>query len=215
MEPVDMCGWHDWLGSGDQGGERLDEQSGKLIGGAKAPGTIKTYNRCFRRWDEFRQLRNKQALILPHEDIKEAGRDVLRFMTLHHGPLQKTAATVELYLRAVAYTHRLHTGLNPINEMFRVEAFPQGARRDEGQPNRKLPESCEDLIEIQRGIAPGCPNEKIIFSVVLIGWYSMLRESEYLGPGMKGVSPNTFRHSIRAMDLEAYLDSKRVPWGAQ
>ena len=42
----------------------------------------------------------------------------------------------------------------------------------------------------------------------------MLRKSEYLGPGAKGATPNTFRYSIRAMDLEAFKDSKRVPWGA-
>ena len=212
-EPVVMCDWSDWLGKGTQGREKLDEQSNRLIGGAKAPEAIETYDRCFRRWAEFRKLQEENEFILPQEDKHDAERDVLRFITLHHGPLQKTAATVELYLRAMAYMHRLHTGINPINEMFRVKAFLQGARRDEGPPNRKLPVSCEDLLEIQRSITPGCLGERIIFCVILLGWYFMLRKSEYLGPGMKGNSPGTFRHSIRAMDLEAYCDSKRVAWG--
>ena len=41
----------------------------------------------------------------------------------------------------------------------------------------------------------------------------MLRKSEYLGEGMKGNTPGTFRHSVRVMGLEAFSDSKRAPWG--
>ena len=211
--PIAMCDWSDWLGSDSQGRDRLDEQSNRLIGGAKAPGTIKTYNRCFQKWVEFRSLQDKPAIITPAEDKLSAETDVVRFATLHHGPLQKTAATVELYLRALGYMHRLHTGLNPLSDMFRVKLLLQGARREEGPPNRKLPVSCEDLLEIQKGLSSGSVNEHIIFCVILLGWFYMLRKSEYLGPGMSGASPGTFRRSVRVMDLEAFEDSKRVPWG--
>ena len=135
--PIAMCDWADWLGGESQGRERLDEQPHKLIGGAKAPGAIRTYERCFRKWSEFRELQNKPALITPGEDRFSAEVDVLRFSTLHHGPLQKTAATVELYLRALAYAHRLHTGVNPMSEMHRVKLLLQGARRDEGPPQQE------------------------------------------------------------------------------
>ena len=144
---------------------RIDEQSDRLIGGAKAPGAIKTYNRCFRRWAHFRELQHKTALITPGEDLGEAEKDVLRFATLRHGPLQKRAATVEIYLRALAYAHRLHSGLNPLGEMFRVKLLLQGARRNEGPPNRKLPVSCEDLIGIHDALTPGCINEKSRFAL--------------------------------------------------
>lgn len=211
--PVTMCDWDGWMGPETQGRRKSDEQSDKLIGGAKAPGAIETYNRCFRRWSEFRELRNKPALINPQEDIREAERGALRFTTLRHAPLQKSASAVELYMRAMAYMHRPHTGLNPINDTFRVKLSLRGARRGEGPPNRKIPVSCEDLIEIYHGVTPGCINEGIIFCVVLLGWYFMIRKSEYLGHGIKGNIPSTFRHSIRVMDLEPYFDSNRVTWG--
>ena len=125
----------------------------------------------------------------------------------------KTAATVELYIRALAYAHKLHTGINPISEMFRAKLLLQGARRDEGPPRRNLPVPCEGFSEMHRNIAPGCLGEKIIFCIILSGWYLVLRKSEYLGPGLKGHNTNTFRHSIRAMDLEAYKDQARAEWG--
>ena len=208
-----MCDWQDCLGSGAQGRVTLDEQPERLIGWDKSTGTIKTYNRCFRRWAAFRELQDKSALITPIDETQEAGRGVLRFPTLHHGPLQKSAETAELHMQAFDYMPRLHTGLDPLNKMFRAKLFLQGARRDEGPPNRKLPAPCGDLIEIYHRITPGCIDEGIILCVILIGRYFMLRKSEYLGPGVKGTGPNKFRHSIRAMDLEEYLDSKRVPRG--
>ena len=208
-----MCDWPGWLGTNTQGRGKLDEQSGKLIGCSKAPGTIKTYNRCFKKWAEFRILHGKTGLIMPEGDIADAERGVLRFATLHHGPLLKSDAAVDIYLRPLAYIHRLHTGLNPVERMFRVKLLLQGAKRDEGPPNRKLPASCEDLIEIHRGPTPGCINEQIIYCVILAGWFFMLRKSEYLGPGLQGQSPNTFRHSIRVLGPEAYKDSKRVSRG--
>ena len=172
IEPVTLCEWPDWLGSGTQGRERLGEQSHRLIGGAKAPWCYKTYNRCFRKWAEFRELQGKDALIWPHENSDLAEKDILRFCSLHLGPLRKSAATVELYLRALSYVHKLHTGINPLTEMFRAELFLQGARREEGPPYRKLPISCEDLLGIYHGIAPGCINERITFCVILLGWFS-------------------------------------------
>ena len=144
-EPITLCDWSGWLGKETHGGDRLDEQSERLIGGAKAPGTVKTYNRCFRKWAEFRGLQRKPALIWPHDDLQGAEKDIPRSCSLRLGPLQKSAATVELYLRALSYAHRLHTGLNPIDEMFRAKLPLQGSRRDEGHPNRKPPISCEDL----------------------------------------------------------------------
>lgn len=144
--PVSMCDWQGWLGNDTQGRGRLGEQSDKMIGGAKAHGAIETYNRCFPKWARFREFQGKPALITPQGDIMDAARDVLRFATLHHGPLQKTATTVELYIRALAYMHRIHTGINPLNDMFRAKLLLQGAMRDEGPPNRKLPVSCEDLL---------------------------------------------------------------------
>ena len=93
-----------------------------------------------------------------------AEKDVLRFSTLQHGPLQKSAATAELYLRALAYARRTHTGLNPLNEMFRVKLFLHGARRGEGPPNRKLPLSRGDLIGIHDALTPGCVSEKSSFA---------------------------------------------------
>ena len=208
-----MCDWAGWLGADTQGRDKLDERASQLIVGAKAPGTIKTYNRCFKKWAEFRLLQGKHGLIMPEEDIMDAEKDVLRLATLHHGPLLKSAATVELYLRSLSYMHRLRTGINPLERMYRVKLLLQGAKREEGPPNRKLPVSCEDLIEIHRSLTPGCINEQIIYCAVLLGWFFMLRKSEYLGPGLPGQSHSTFRHSIRALDLEAYKDSKRVIWG--
>ena len=58
----------------------------------------------------------KTGIILPEDDITAADQDVLRFDALHRGPLLSSAATIELYLRSLAYMHRSHTGVNPLGK---------------------------------------------------------------------------------------------------
>ena len=209
--PITICDWGNWLYEGSC--MKLDKEIDVLAGGAKAPGTIKTYSICFKRWAHFRDLQNKNFIIDPKDDQQEAELDLLRFAALQFGPLQKSAATINLYFKAIVYVHKVQTGVNPCENMQRVKLMLQGATRQDGPPKRKLPISVEDLLTIKRITDPDNVDETILMCVILIGWYFMLRKSEYLGPGMKGVGPKNYRFSIRMMDLEPHRGLQKVEWG--
>ena len=115
--PTALCNWTGWWSQNSAA--LLDHDIDVLVGGAKAPGTLKTYVSCFKHWAHFRDLLNKPSLLLENENIFEAEKDVLRFAALHFGPLGKAASTVNLYLQAIGYAHKVHMGHNPLDNMKR------------------------------------------------------------------------------------------------
>ena len=115
---ITICDWGNWIYGGSS--VKLDNEIDSLVGGAKAPKTIKTYAGCFKKWAHFGDLQNKSFLIEPQEDKKASETDLLRFATLQFGPLQKSAATVALYFTAIEYVHKVQIGYNPWENMPRV-----------------------------------------------------------------------------------------------
>ena len=88
-------------------------------------------------------------------------------------------------------------------------------RRLDGPHQRKLPISREDILTLKDCLDSSNVGEMIIFCVILMGWYFMLRKSEYLGPGMKGTFPANYRFSIRTFDIEPHFRSQKVEWGGE
>ena len=213
IQPTALCTWMGWWSSSST--NMLDHDIDCLVGGAKAPGTIKTYVSCFKHWAHFRFLLGKPCLFDDDENTHDAEKDTLRFCALHFGPLGKAASTINLYLQAIGYAHRLHKGHNPLEHMQRVKLLMQGARRRNGPPIRKLPISCEDLKFIRRALDQEDIDSNILFCTIALGWFFMLRRSEYLGPGLAGHVKGTFRHSVRGVDIEPKFQGKRTDWDAE
>ena len=209
-QPTALCTWMGWWSSSST--NMLDHDIDLLVGGAKAPGTLKTYVSCFKHWAHFRYLLGKPSLLGNNEKPVDAEKDVLRFSALHFGPLGKAASTISLYLQAIGYAHRLHLGYNPLENMQRVKLLTQGARRRSGPPIRKLPISCEDLKLIRKALQPDDIDSNILFCTIALGRFFMLRRSEYLGPGLAGQRVHNFRNSIRGLDIEPKAKGKRTEW---
>ena len=105
----------------------------------------------------------------------------MRCPTSQYGPLRKSAESVTLYLRSIAYVHRLQTGVSHLGYMLRVKLLLEGARLLEGPPRRKPPIYCDDIIAIKMGVAANSIREKNIFYTILIGWYFVLRKKRLFG----------------------------------
>ena len=213
VQPTALCNWTGWWSQNSAA--LLDHDIDILVGGAKAPGTLKTYVSCFKHWSHFRELLNKTSLISENENFFDAEKDVLRFAALQFGPLGKAASTVNLYLQAIGYAHRVNTGINPLDHMKRVKLLMQGAVRRSGPPIRKLPLSCQDLMLIRNALDTEDIDSNIMFCTIALGWFFMLRRSEYLGPGLAGHNKQTFRHSVRTVDIEPLHQGKRTTWQGQ
>ena len=96
--------------------------------------------------------------------------------------------------------------------MFSDKLLLHRGRRQGGSANRKLPVARDVLIAINSGLTPARISGNIIFCGIFPGRYFAIRKIEYSGPGINGVSPNKFRRSVRAVDSDPYIDSKRVKW---
>ena len=127
-------------------------------------------------------------------------------------PMGKAASTVNLYLQAIGYAHKLNLRPNSLEGMNKVKLSTQGATRRNGPPVRKLPISCEDLVHIRKSLSVEDTDSNILFCTIALEWFFMLRRSEYLGRGLIGHSKRTFRHSIRIVDIEPMRLGKRANW---
>ena len=170
---------------------------------------------CFKHWSHYRELQDKNIFIFEEEGLRAAEKDVLRFCALQFGPLGKKAATISLYLCAIGHAHKLHLGSNPIQQMPRVKLLLAGAQRIDGPPVRKLPISAQDLVVIRSHLSSEDINTNIMFCTIALGWFFMIRRSEYLGIGLEGRSSKTFRHTVRCMDLEPMFQGQRSTWDGQ
>ena len=164
-----LCDWDEWRCNPTS--TLLDNEVNNLVGGAKAPRTIKTYVSCFIHWAHFRELQEKPVLVTENEGLIHAERDVLRFAALQFGPLGKAAATVDLYLRAMGYARKLQLGYNPLEQMTRVRLLLDGAQRINGPPVRKLPISCEALVAVRRALRTEDISANIMFCTISLGWF--------------------------------------------
>ena len=58
-------------------------------------------------------------------------------------------------------------------------------------------------------------DSNIMFCTISMGWFFMLRRSEYLGPCLAGHCKQTFRHSVRTVDIEPLYQGQRTTWQGQ
>ena len=156
----------------------------------------------------FSGLAEQNCLIGPTDDQRGAELDLLRFATLHFGPMKKRASTVSLYIAAISYVRRVQTCVNPCESMPMLRLLLQGMERIGGHTREKLPISRQDLITLQGRLDMTHVDEAIIFCVLLFGRYFMIRKSEYIGPVTKSTESPNHRFSVRMIDIEPHYRFK-------
>ena len=142
---------------------------------------------------------------------QEEEDSVLPYVALSVGPLGKEVSTMITHLSAVGYFRRIKTGRNPLKDMTRVQLMLKGLRRTAGPAKRKLPCSLEDLRALKGLLNLKDPDQIILWDSILLGWFFMLRMSEFLVNDDKNKPAG--RHPLHVEDIEPLCQGTSTTWG--
>ena len=176
----------------DSGGH--NEAKGMLAAASVSTGTKRTYGNAFAHWAIWRRAADL-PLLLERTDSPGVWEDELCDFYAHVGV---TMGYSWDYCHSMLYAIRRVHRLARINLDIRDEAMPllsmfrKGLKRMRGAPKRKLPVTPKLLIEVfeNGGLDLDAWDGAIAWFGVLVGFFFLLRSSEYL---RKGGEPDEFK----------------------
>lgn len=115
--------------------------------------------------------------------VEREEESALSYISLSVGPLGGDITTVVGRLNAGGYFHRVTIGQNPTVDMPRVMLMVRGLRRAKGPTQRKIPTTIEDRMALNGMLDLGQVGQQILWATILLGWFFMLRMSEFLDTG--------------------------------
>jgi integrase len=171
-----------------------NEAKGMLAAASVSTGTKRTYGNAFAHWAIWRRAVNL-PLLLERSDSPGAWEDELCDFYAHVGV---TMGYSWDYCHSMLYAIRRVHRLARINLDIRDEAMPllsmfrKGLKRMRGAPKRKLPVTPKLLLEVYNngGLDLESWDGALTWFGMLMGFYFLLRSSEYL---RKGAEPDEFK----------------------
>ena len=181
--PVSLGKWPQW-GPGEQ--NSLIE---KLMGCSVSAATKGNYEGHFRLWSMYRGT----CGLDPYVGKAGLGPDqeednVMGYVALSVGPMAKSMSTVATHLSGIGYCHRLRTGENPLLGMPRLQLMLKGMHREKGATVRELPFMLGDIRALKNILNLKLVDQQIVWCSALLGWFFMLRMSEFLSTNNKNMS---------------------------
>lgn len=117
-----------------------------------APGTLKTYESHWTKWQVFCAMRGQPSLLLTETraGVREAEEQVLDLIAHLNVTLSRTPGTIKTYLFAVRSKHERQGFENPMRKMNRVHLALKGLKRTAGATQRKFPVTARMLSWIEK-----------------------------------------------------------------
>ena len=206
--------WNQWLG--EKAGFLANILTENTVGGALAPSTRRAYDAAWKEWGIFCRARNREIFLKGGElEALSEEQDVLTYCAVLAGPMQRKSGTLRLRLQAIGFFHRMQTGVNIFAKMPRISLFLKGVLRGEGPPERKIPATVDHLLNAHRSLNMQDRNHQILWGVILVAWYFMLRRSEYLQEGSpkRDTQATGSRRPLMDGDLLARYEKRYTHWG--
>ena len=178
-----------------------------------ADSTRKAYTTGWRQWTMFLSGTGRSPFLTGETRPEKQADEVwlVRFVVFLHEVMGRTAEGIKQRLSAVRYAHMATGHADPLQGRERLWASLKGLARWENAPVRKVPVTPVMLGWLKKYLAQSAVAEcekAATWAAICVGWFFMLRASEYLPP----VDPNqASRRVIRGCDLTFYLDGTPVP----
>ncbi|KDO19806.1 hypothetical protein SPRG_14668 [Saprolegnia parasitica CBS 223.65] len=148
------------------------------------PANIRTHDRYKAAWEQWRVWRGhrRQSPWLPKEEREQTDELVQYVLHLRDGG--NSAATIRSKLCGIAWRHQRHGG-------YTVALAPdhrlvlRGMERDDGATRRMEPVTAAMLWHLRAGLNFDDPQQRSLWGATLLGFFFLLRKSEYLHEGSK------------------------------
>jgi hypothetical protein len=160
-----------------------------LILDRMAATTLKSYNSQFRWWELY-CLRRGVPPMRYNTQYDRAEEDMmLDFIILSGLNVQRAPGTVKMRLAAIRNRHLSMGFPDPMAFMPRVPLAMAGLKRRYGTKERRHPVTPEMLRWLRANLRPReLANDAVIWAAVALGFFFLLRASEYLDVGYR--APN-------------------------
>ena len=165
----------------------LDRLGQEAVLSKLADSTRRAYGTGWKHWELFMSGTGVSPF-LSGESRRERLEDeqwLVRFVVFLREVMGRTAQGIRQRLSAIRYAHIAAGFPDPLQGRVRLWAGLQGLARWESAPLRKVPVTPQMLKWIFDYLLQGSrpqPEKAALWSSVCIGWFFMLRASEYLPP---------------------------------
>ena len=199
-----------------QGREQVEQQKLALILDRSTDSTQLTYSSQWAWWDTFCRSR----AINPYRKVEaenfDAEESLFLDYILHSTATHKWApGTIKLRLAAIRARHLAYGYKDPLCDMTRVYMAVGGYKKRYGTNTRRKPVTVSMLKWIRSRLDPRkCPNDAAAWAAILVGFFFLLRASEYVksdgskvdnGRGLRGCDL-VFRTLGQVVKLAAHAD---------
>ena len=184
----------------------LDRLGQEAVLSKLADSTRRAYGTGWKHWELFMSGTGASPF-LSGESRQERLEDeqwLIRFVVFLHEVMGRTAQGIRQRLSAIRYAHIAAGFPDPLQGRVRLWASLQGLARWENAPLRKVPVTPQMLKWIFDYLAQSSrPQQEraALWCSVCIGWFFMLRASEYLPPPNPDHAP---RRVLRGGDVVFY-----------
>jgi hypothetical protein len=184
-----------------QGRDELEEEKTRVILARMAESTQRTYHNQWRWWELFCKRRGIDPIRIVNEQQRDQEENLFLDFVVHCAAnVPRSAPTIKTRLSAIR-AHHATLGLpDPLAGMRRVDLLLQGYARLRGAPQRRHPVTPRMLRWIRTGLrVENNLNDAVLWAALLLGFFFLLRASEYLAPEVETSSAK----GIRGSDLVA------------
>ena len=186
----------------------LDEVAQEAILSKLATSTRKSYGTGWKQWQLFLAPSGRDPFLVgeSRSERLEDEQWLIRFVVFLHQKMGRTAQGIRQRLSGIRYAHIASGFPDPLQGRVRLWAALQGLHRWDGPQIRKIPVTVEMLRWLHVYLHNGGrdrPEAAALWSAVCLGWFFMLRASEYLPPlEVMGAPPRV----LRGRDLEFFCN---------
>ena len=180
-----------------QGRDELEEEKTRVILARMAESTQRTYDNQWRWWELFCKRRGIDPIRIVSDQQRDQEENLFLDFVVHCAAnVPRSAPTIRTRLSAIR-AHHATLGLpDPLSGMKRVELLLQGYARLRGAPPRRHPVTPRMLRWIRTGLRiENNLNDAVLWAALLLGFFFLLRASEYLAPEVETPSAKGIRGS--------------------
>ena len=187
----------------------LDDTAQEAILSKLADSTRKSYGTGWKQWQLFLASSGRDPFLSGETRAERLADEqwLIRFVVFLHQRMGRTAQGIRQRLSGIRYAHISSGFPDPLQGRVRLWAAIQGLHRWDGPQVRKIPVTVEMLRWLRSYLLDGGrdrPEAAALWSAVCLGWFFMLRASEYLPPQeLSGAPPRV----LKRRDLEFFGDN--------
>ncbi|EQC24749.1 hypothetical protein SDRG_17359 [Saprolegnia diclina VS20] len=159
---------------------------------ALATSTRGRYAAAWEQWRAWRERQGYHPWLSP--DQREQSNGLINYV-LYLRDQGNSAGTIRSKLCGVAWHHQVHRGYNVALEPDH-QLVLRGIERTDGPAQRKEPVSIGMLWQMRAGLDFNVPQQRSLWGAALLGFFFLLRKSEYLHEGARPAM-----HGIRVKDV--------------